>query len=121
MPNMLIEKRNELLAARAKLEADRKTFIDNKVEAYRIALEAQTPAADIAKIDAVIKALDEVIAYDNELPVKTTVEDVQHIDVKEDVPVEAATEVKTEAVQDMPNTPELNGRPGMSNIFMPTR
>lgn len=114
MSNMLIEKREELIATRELLIANRQDYIDNKVAAYRAKLEVEVPAANTANIDEAIKAIDTLIAYDkaNEQVKEQVIEVVQ--DKTEDVSVEA-TEKKEVAEQ------SAEARPGMSNIFTPTR
>ena len=101
--SILTEKRTELVTKLEALEMARKVDIDSKVEAYRAALEAQTPRQDIDKVKAVINALDEVIAYDT--PVLTVVPEVK---------VE-------EAVVEQAHSTVVEPRPGIASVFAPSR
>lgn len=104
--SMLVEKRVELVAKLDALEFARKVEINNKVEAYRNTLEAQTPRDEIEKVKNVISALDEVIAYEN-----------LSINNSNDVNVRAAEVVNAESKVEQ----SAESRPGMATVFAPSR
>lgn len=103
--SMLIEKRQELMNELASLEAARKKEIDEKVEAYRVSIEANTPKEKIEKVKNVINALDEVIAYDSAL-----VSSVEQTVIKDSGPV-----LRPDFAQ------AIESRPGMATVFSPSR
>lgn len=100
MANAFIEKRNELVAMKTKLENDRQAEIETKVSEFRASLEASTPKTEINKLGNVISALDEVIAYES---IKTE-------------PVEAKA---VETVEQQPQHVSVEARPGMHAIVSP--
>ena len=63
----LIEQRNQYNAKLDSLRTSRQRSIDEAVEAYRMDLERSERAEDkdIADIQRILKAFDEIIAYEN--------------------------------------------------------
>lgn len=100
MSNMLIEKRTEFVAKRDALIAARKAEIETKVEAYRKSLEETTPNEEVLKMSNVIAALDEVIAYESSTSTRQT----------------QSTQVDNEFLAH-----SKEARPGMAEVFAPTR
>ena len=141
--SMLTEKREELVKKSNDLIASRTAEINNKVAAYKAQLEAATPIpAEVAKIQNVLKAIDEVIAY--EASYSTTLTQVAETNTVETKTVETTPETfpetDTEAVKaddtTVVNTVEtvetveipageviqhVEGRPGMATIEIPER
>ena len=141
--SMLTEKREELVKKSNDLIASRTAEINNKVAAYKAQLEAATPIpAEVAKIQSVLKAIDEVIAY--EASYSTTQTQVAETNTVETKTVETTPETfpetDTEAVKaddtTVVNTVEtvetveipageviqhVEGRPGMATIEIPER
>ena len=67
--NALIEKKNEFIAKKNEIYQRRQDYIDAKVSEYRNKLEAEPfDESEIVKINKVIAAIDEVLAYESGYP-----------------------------------------------------
>lgn len=64
--NALIEKKNEFIAKKNEIYQRRQDYIDAKVSEYRNKLEVEPfDESEIVKINRVIAAIDEVLAYES--------------------------------------------------------
>lgn len=112
MSNMLTEKRAEFVAKLEALEATRQAEIDAKVAAYRKSLEETTSKEEILKVSNVIAALDEVIGYESANTAQAS-----------QAPAVAfrATQADVAVDKESVISHTTEARPGMPNVFAPTR
>ena len=120
--SMLSEKREALINKSNELIASRTKSIEDKVKAYKAQLEAATPIPEeVAKIQNVIKAIDEVIAYDM---ASNNVEAKQDNIIVNEAAVIAepiATVDETATQEAIVDAQHVEGRVGMPTIEIPTR
>lgn len=128
--SMLSEKRQEIQAKLDALLSERNARIEARIAAYRRQLEAEPICAEAIEIKNVLKAIDEVIAYDAAYvapvaqPVAETIATPVAPTIKE-VVVETIAQ-PAPAVEAMPAgqviTPaQPDCRPGMASIDIPER
>lgn len=131
--SMLIEKRKEIASKLEGLRITRDEEIQRKLNLYKLELESQ-PCEEIAKLQHVLNAMDEVIAYElKETEVKPVTQEVTPVTeikvtereiLKEVAPVtEQIQEAKTESVEFkiVTDVATEEVRPGMSYIGIPER
>lgn len=119
--NALIEKKNEFIAKKNEIYQRRQDYIDAKVSEYRNKLEVEPfDDSEIVKINKVIAAIDEVLAYESGYP-ETESEPAlaQELDTAEQVMNES---VQTNLV-DGPAKVETkdSSRPGMQSFNVDRR
>lgn len=102
--NMLIETRNSYAAKLEEMKVARNKSIEEKVNAYRLQVEAATPTTEIDKLQDVISSLDKVINYEAS-------ESTSSVSTP-------APAVNTGANVD---TSHVVGRQGMAGVFTPER
>ena len=126
--NMLTEKRNEVLNKLNALKAERTARINAKLEEYRLRLEAAEPySEEYASIVKVLKALDEVIAYEANAIVETKSEKMFE-EVKVEEPTadelhfdEYVPSIEAEPVSTANTVAYTEARPGMLDLGIPER
>ena len=124
--SMLTEKREELVKKSNDLVAARTLEINNKVAAYKAQLEASMPIpAEVSKIQSVIKAIDEVIAYEASLTtekvVETSATETTPASFPETTDTTSQTVVETVEIPAGEVVTHTEGRPGMAAVEIPER
>lgn len=97
--SMLLEKRKEIQAKIDALNIKREADITAKLALYRAQLESAPESAEVLELRNILKAIDEIIAFDASLAPKT--EPAIAVEIKEEAaPVEEVKEVIEEAKEE---------------------
>lgn len=120
--NALIEKKNEFIAKKNEIYKRRQERIDAKVSEYRRELEtADFDDSEIIKINKVIAAIDEVLAYESGYPdvesESSNEEFVETIESEQEQSLESVEEV----VEPTKAESHESARPGMQSFNVDRR